>query len=111
LSEKERGRFMRILVFFDLPIETAKQRKDYRTFRTKLLKEGYIMVQKSVYAKLATNENAVIAAIGRLEKIKPPEGLVQVLRVTERQFTTMACITGKAYEHDEIDSTDEILVL
>lgn len=102
---------MRIIVFFDLPIETAKQQKDYRVFRKKLLKEGYVMLQKSVYSKLAINENAVNAAVGKLEKIRPPEGLVQVLRVTERQYATMTCITGEAYEHDEIESAEEILVL
>lgn len=66
-EEGLRKRYMRLLVFFDLPVETAKQRREYRLFRKKLLKEGYLMVQKSVYSKLAINENAVLAALGRLE--------------------------------------------
>lgn len=102
---------MRLMVFFDLPVETSKQRKEYGLFRRKLLKEGYLMIQKSVYSKLVVNENNARIALGRLRKICPPEGLVQVLRVTERQFVTMACIVGDALEHEEIDDTEEIVVL
>ena len=45
-------RYMRLIVFFDLPVKTAKQRKDYRQFRKFLLKDGYLQLQESVYAKL-----------------------------------------------------------
>ena len=41
---------MRLIVFFDLPVQTAKQRKDYRLFRKFLLKDGYLQLQESVYA-------------------------------------------------------------
>ena len=54
-----RIRYMRLLVFFDLPVETVSQRKDYRLFRKHLIKEGYLMLQESVYAKLVTNEAAL----------------------------------------------------
>ena len=46
---------MRILVFFDLPTETSKDRKIYSKFRKFLIKEGFIMMQESVYSKLALN--------------------------------------------------------
>ena len=107
----ERNRYMRLLIFFDLPVETSKQRREYRLFRKKLLKEGYLMVQKSVYSKLVVNENAAKAAMGRLKKMRPPEGQIQVLRVTERQYTMMACIVGESIDHDEVDNTEEIIVL
>ena len=48
-------RFMRVLVFFDLPVLTAKERREYRRFRNELLKNGFIMLQESVYCKLALN--------------------------------------------------------
>ena len=48
-----RVRYMRLIVFFDLPVATAKQRKDYRLFRKYLTKDGYLMLQESVYAKHA----------------------------------------------------------
>ena len=84
-----RIRYMRLLVFFDLPVETATQRRNYRLFRKHLIKEGYLMLQESVYAKLVTNDGAAGAAVMRLRKHRPPEGLVQVLKVTEKQFATI----------------------
>lgn len=102
---------MRLLVFFDLPVETAKQRRSYRQFRKYLIKEGYLMLQESVYAKLVTNEANAGAAIMRLRKNRPSQGLVQVLKVTERQFETMVYITGNREAYDEVDTMEEFLVL
>ena len=102
---------MRLMVFFDLPVLTAAQRKRYAKFRKFLIKDGYLMVQKSVYSKLAINDAAAAGAIGRLRKNKPAEGLVQVLKVTEKQFATMVCIAGEQLSHDEMATTDELVVL
>lgn len=111
MSEEVRVRYMRLLVFFDLLVETAKQRKEYRLFRKYLLKEGYLMLQESVYAKLVTNEANAGSAIARLRKHRPPSGLVQVLKVTERQYETMVFITGNQPSNDEVDTMEEFLVL
>lgn len=102
---------MRVLVFFDLPVETALQRKEYRLFRKHLLKEGFLMIQESVYAKLVTNDYAAGATIMRLRKNKPSQGLVQALKVTEKQFETIENITGNRVAYDEIDTMEELLVI
>lgn len=102
---------MRLVCFFDLPVETAKQRKDYRRFRKNLIREGFLMMQESVYVKLVVTDAAADAAIARMEKYRPPHGLVQVLKVTERQFETMTYVTGKRGDFDEVDSPEELLVL
>lgn len=106
-----RIRYMRLIVFFDLPVETAKQRKNYRLFRKHLVKEGYLMLQESVYSKLVTNDSTAGAAVARLKKRRPPEGLVQVLKVTEKQFATMVYITGDRGSYDEVDTMEEFVVL
>lgn len=106
-----RVRYMRLIVFFDLPIESAKQRKEYRLFRKYLLKDGYLMLQKSVYAKLVTNDATASGAIARLKKKRPPEGLVQVLKVTEKQFSTMTYITGNREAYNEVDTMEEFVVI
>jgi CRISPR-associated protein Cas2 len=111
MSDEGRVRYMRLVVFFDLPIVTAKQRKDYRLFRKFLVKDGYLMLQESVYTKLVTNNNTAAAAIARMQKNRPPAGLVQVLKVTERQFETMTYITGNRAPYSEVDTTEELLVL
>lgn len=102
---------MRLMVFFDLPVETATQRKEYRLFRKFLIKDGYLMLQESVYAKLVVNDGAAGAAVMRLRKHRPPEGLVQVLKVTEKQFATMDYIVGNRDAYDEIDTMEEFVVL
>lgn len=102
---------MRLVVFFDLPVDTPAQQKDYRVFRKFLLKDGYLMLQESVYAKLVVNDGAAGNAIQRLRKHRPPAGLVQVLRVTESQFSTMEYITGNREAYDEVDTIEELMVL
>lgn len=105
-----RNRFMRVIVFFDLPVETADDRKAYRTFRKYLIKEGYIMLQESVYSKLAINQNSATLIISKLRKNKPPKGLVQILKITEKQFAGIENLTG-IRQTTEIDSTQRMVVL
>lgn len=54
---------MRLVLFFDLPVATARQRKDYRIFRKFLLKDGFLPLQESVYAKLVVNDAAAGSAM------------------------------------------------
>lgn len=107
----ERIRYVRLIVFFDLPIETSSQRRAYSQFRKFLLKSGYLMLQKSVYSKLAIDGKMASALILKLEESKPPEGLIQVLRVTERQFAEMKHIVGTTSEREEVDNLDGLVVL
>lgn len=111
MSDAARIRYMRLIVFFDLPVQTAKQRKDYRLFRKFLLKDGYLQLQESVYAKLVMNDGAAGAAIARLRKNRPPSGLVQAMNVSEAAYATMEFITGKRKEYDEVDTMEELLIL
>lgn len=111
MNDKGRVRYMRLLVFFDLPVETVTQRRRYRLFRKFLITEGYLMLQESVYAKLVVNDAASSAAIARLRKNRPAEGLVQVLKVTEKQFSTMVYITGERGSYEEVDTMEEFVVL
>lgn len=111
MSEEGRIRYMRLVLFFDLPVDTAAQRKNYRVFRKFLLKDGYLPLQESVYAKLVVNDGAAGHAIQRLRKNRPPAGLVQVLKVTENQFATMEYITGSKEDREEVDTMEELLIL
>ena len=90
-----RYRFMRILVFFDLPTETSKDRKVYSKFRKFLIKEGFVMMQESVYVKLVLNNSVTNAVREKIEKNKPSKGLVQLLVITEKQFNSMEYIVRR----------------
>ena len=48
---------MRVIVFFDLPVKTVQDRREYARFRKKLVKSGFVMMQQSVYSKIALNQN------------------------------------------------------
>lgn len=100
---------MRIMVLFDLPVLTEKQRRDYREFRKYLLKAGFFMMQESVYCKLVQNAGVADVVQESIRKNKPGEGLVQILRVTEKQFAKMEYVVGenKSLALD----TDERLVI
>ena len=103
-------RFMRVIVFFDLPTETPEDRLNYRHFRKALLENGFLMMQESVYCRLLVTPTAGKAVIQSLKKEKPPRGLVQVLTITEKQFAGMEYIVGES-QSDVIDSDERLIVL
>ena len=96
-------RYMRTLVFFDLPVVKAYQRREYRKFVTFLKKNGFFMLQKSVYVRMSLNQAAVDIVVDLLEKNKPSEGCVAVLTITEKQFSNIQFIIGEI-ETDVINS-------
>lgn len=101
---------MRILVFFDLPVLTSKEQKDYRQFRKFLIKSGFLMLQESVYCKLAQNSTMADSIIESVKKNKPDEGLVQLLKVTEKQYAKMEFIVGESCS-EVLDSDDRLVIL
>ena len=101
---------MRVVVFFDLPVGTAENRRDYSRFRRKLMKNGFIMLQESVYCRMALNQNDAYAISSAVKRIKPPKGLVQILTVTERQFSKMEYIVGE-FETDVISDDRRLIIL
>ena len=102
-------RYMRIMVLFDLPVLTEKQRRDYREFRKYLLKAGFFMMQESGYCKLVQNAGVADVVQESIRKNKPGEGLVQILRVTEKQFAKMEYVVGE--NKSLVLDTDERLVI
>ena len=100
---------MRLLVMFDLPVVTAADRKEYAKFRKYLIKSGFMMMQESIYCKLSPNSTLADAAIENIRKNKPEKGLVQVLKVTEKQYAKMEYIVGEG--KTEVLTSDERLVI
>lgn len=103
-------RFMRILVFFDLPTETLADKKEYRKFRKLLIKNGFMMMQESVYCRMVLNSSVTQSVVQLIKKNKPPKGLVQLLAVTEKQFSNMTYITGM-YTNDIVDTDERVVIL
>lgn len=100
---------MRIIVFFDLPSVTDESKKEYLRFRKLLIKSGFLMMQESVYSKIALNTTGSDALVKYIKSNKPKEGLVQVLVITEKQFSKMEYIIGES--KSDVISTEERLVI
>ncbi|MCI8379530.1 MAG: CRISPR-associated endonuclease Cas2 [Lachnospiraceae bacterium] len=100
---------MRVIVLFDLPVTTAAQRREYTRFRKFLLKSGFVMQQESVYSKLALNTTVAQRIAENVRISKPNEGLVQMLTITEKQYSRMEILVGET--KSEVLQSDERLVI
>ncbi len=103
-------RYMRIIVFFDLPTDTAKDRKVYSKFRKMLINEGFIMMQESVYSKIALNNSIVNSVKDRIYKEKPSKGIVQLLVITEKQYNAIEYVTGNS-DNNVLNDTERLIIL
>ncbi|MDO4711661.1 MAG: CRISPR-associated endonuclease Cas2 [Peptostreptococcaceae bacterium] len=101
---------MRVMVFFDLPTTTKKDIREYTKFRKFLIRSGFVMMQESVYSKIALNTTAVDAIVRNVRKNKPPSGLVQMLTITEKQFARMEHVVGES-KTDVLDTDDRLVIL
>ncbi|MDR1775541.1 MAG: CRISPR-associated endonuclease Cas2 [Actinomycetes bacterium] len=100
---------MRTLVMFDLPTLTSAERRQYRQFRKKLIKEGFVMLQFSIYTKLTLNSTQKTRVERFVEVNKPPAGDLAMLTITERQFANMKHLLGS--HHVNVLQTTERLVV
>ncbi len=88
-------RVMWVLVFFDLPTETKKERKAASQFRKLIMQDGFQMFQFSVYMRhCASRENAEVHK-KRVKSLLPEKGHVCVLCITDKQFGNMEIFIGK----------------
>lgn len=88
-------RYMRMILMFDLPMETKKERRDYRIFRKFLIESGFVMMQKSIYTKIVLNPTKAKTTSQSVKRNAPPDGLVQIMIITERQYNQMELLIGK----------------
>ena len=98
------------MVFFDLPTLTDTDRREYRRFRKLLIKNGFVMMQESVYTRMVLNQTVQKSVVDLLKKNKPKDGLVQALVITEKQFTNTVNISGM-FSSDIVDSDERLVVL
>lgn len=89
-------RIMWLFVFFDLPTDTKKQRKNASLFRKNLLKDGFTMMQYSVYMRHCASSESADVHERRIKQILPPIGKVSILRITDKQYGNIMNYWGKA---------------
>lgn len=90
-----------VLVFFDLPVGTDEERRDATHFRKDLLKDGYLMVQFSVYARPCGSADRVDTQVRRLKSKIPPKGEVRALTVSDAQWGRMIIMQSQKVSSSE----------
>lgn len=94
---------MWMMVMFDLPTETAAERKSAARFRNFLLDEGFDMVQFSVYVQFVGTLESSQKYIRAIRKNNPEYGDVNILLFTDKQFSNIIHIEN----HEEKSLKDE----
>ncbi len=88
-------RVMWVLVFFDLPTTTKKERKDAARFRKDIMGDGFTMFQFSIYVRhCASSENAAMH-VKRVKALMPEYGKIGILTITDKQFENIQLFYGK----------------
>lgn len=104
-------RFMRMIVFFDLPVKEKAEQKAASKFRNFLIKDGYLMVQFSVYSRVCAGYDAVKTHEMRLKRNLPPNGSVRLLTITEKQYESMSILLGEYKQSDLPVSYEQLTLL
>ena len=85
---------MWVIVYFDLPTETKKDRKAYQIFRKELLRDGFRMMQYSVYFRHCNSRENAEVHKRRVKNTMPNKGNIIVFEITDAQFSRMEFYEG-----------------
>ena len=106
---REGERFMRMIVFFDLPTLTKQDRRIAQQFRNFLVKDGYTMLQLSVYSRICKGEADIEKHAKRLKLLIPENGSVRMLVVTEKQYASMTIFVGEIKKEEKLGAEQLLL--
>ena len=102
---------MRLIVFFDLPVISKVDRRNYTRFRSFLLRDGYNMLQFSIYSRLCNGLDNVDKHLRRMESELPPQGSIRTLVLTDKQFSRMRLWVGEATVHEKKVDAQQLVLL
>jgi CRISPR-associated protein Cas2 len=108
--KSEEARILWLFVFFDLPVGTKAERRSATRFRNVLKDDGFIMLQFSVYARVARGEDAAAKHIQRVTKQLPSRGSVRALQVTDQQYARMRLLLGDAKKSERVAPLQMVLL-
>lgn len=102
---------MKIICLFDLPTETNEEKRAYRVFRTALIKNGFVMMQYSVYVRTCPNREFAKKFVSKLKIQAPTQGNVRLIYVTEKQYDDMELIIGTRNDEEVNIGSKRIVVI
>lgn len=91
-------RLMWMMVLFDLPVGTKKERRLATNFRQFLLDQGFEMSQFSVYLRFCAGKEQAEAHTKKVEKAVPPSGRVHIVYITDKQYENIVSFDGRTKE-------------
>lgn len=91
-------RLMWMMVLFDLPVLSKKERKAAAKFRNFLLDQGFEMSQFSVYMRFCSGKEQAETLTKRVEKGTPKTGKVHIVYFTDKQYENIVCFDGRKRE-------------
>ena len=86
---------MWLFAMFDLPVDKPELRREYAQFRASLLKQGFTMLQYSVYVHYVASEDGEETLRRKVHGALPSHGQVRIISITDRQFEKMEIYVGK----------------
>lgn len=95
---------------FDMPVVTAEERREYSQFRKKLIDDGFIMIQFSIYVRICKNQDDVIKHVTRVKSFAPSRGNIRLLQVTEKQYEQMIMLRGVKTDNEK-DGTNSLIII
>lgn len=102
---------MRLIVFFDLPMKSKSEVRIYNKFRKWLIKNGYLMMQFSIYSKIFSNRDSCVKHISILKRYVPTQGQIRILMVTEKQYASIEIIVGGISNQEKLTSVEPFVSL
>ena len=102
---------MKLLCMFDLPADTAEEKRAYRIFRKNLIKEGFTMMQYSVYMRTCPTREYATRLENRIRKFLPGAGNVRTLIITEKQYEDIKIMVGTKRAQEEALGIERFLIL
>ena len=103
-------RLMWIMVMFDLPVVTKRERAAATKFRNFLLDQGFEMAQYSVYMRFCAGKEQTEAYERRIRENLPGRGSVHILYFTDKQYENIVSFVGRKQEEDRKNPEQFVLL-
>ena len=100
---------MRVLLCFDLPMEEKDEKREYVQFRKHIIKNGYIMIQYSLYMKYINTQSKFEQEYKRILKIVPKGGNVRMFYLTEKQYSEMKYLSGSRTTNEKYNNGERYI--
>ena len=99
---------MRLIVLFDLPVKTKRDKKAYRDFHRFLIGQGYYLIQFSVYGRVCGGLDRLYTQLSRLRAHVPPKGSVRCMTVTEKQYAAIEILVGESQTQEKPNNYEQL---